>query len=115
MNNVDHKTDSQCPDRTWCDRGHHEAPEHIGSADLPTVTATADRTAYVAHGAGVLVPEVLVHLYEETAPTTSVERYVVVTTHTPAAKKRSSEVCLTLDEADLLLRHLTQLLVEVGR
>ena len=107
------RTETAC-ELSWCDLAKGHTDVHTGEADLPPVTATADRDVFERDRyAGILVPAVCTRLVAQTAPSAVHPKLSVVLN-----VRTTRAVCsamLTIDEADLLRRHLTQLLQEVGR
>jgi hypothetical protein len=114
MSNATQNNRQQCTERNWCDvPGPHHTGAHDGEADVAQVTATGAREAFVVNDeGGIIVPEVVARLVEQTEPSGVHPRFTIdLSVSTP---HDGTNCVLTIHEADLLRRHLTQLLREVG-
>jgi hypothetical protein len=104
---------SQCQCRAWCEvPGPTHDGEHSGEADLPKITATAYREDFAAHDDGIVVPEVVARLVEQTGPSNTLEP-ISIRLSIIRPDEQHCWCSLTLKEAELLGKALGLLLSEV--
>lgn len=105
---------TQCPDRPWCDCPAGHLDEHSSEADLPKITATANREDFVEaiDPDGIAVPQVFAYLVEHEHSNTFDHYSVQLTIVKPDGLNATCH--LNLHEAGLLAKALHELLAIAG-
>lgn len=116
---MDHRTDGadrapqnldRCTKRDWCELAAGHGDEHAAEPEYPNITATAYAEDLVPLDDGVAVPQVWTRLLENEL-SNAFDRYSIqIAVMHPSSHSHSTECFLTLREARLLAKALSELL-----